>query len=105
MTRASVGEWVDPNPPPPPPPPDIPVVPFGTVLTRLLVAGGIEGLQTLLTVLTEAEVPEGEEPPALRLLNALEGIAPDDASARALLVAANFDPDVILRMEANPNGV
>lgn len=97
MARVPVpGEWVNPNPPPPP---DLFVVPFGTVLTRLLIAGGIEGVQTLLTTLAEIEVPEGEEPPALRLLNALEGIAPDDESARAILTAAGFDPDVILRAE------
>lgn len=87
-------EW---NPPVPPlPPPDVFVIPFGTVLTRLLVAGGLDGIQTLLTTLAAAEAPEGEEPPAVRLLNALEGIAPDDASARALIAQAGFDPDVIL---------
>ena len=87
-------EFSPPVPLPPPPPP--PIVSFGTIVARLLITGGLEGVQTLLAVLDDADAPPGEEPPVVRLLNALDGIYPDDPSARALLAAAGFDPDVIL---------
>lgn len=81
-------EWTAPYPAPPPPPE--PIVPFGTVLTRIIMLGGLEAVAAVVSVLGEDEENAG------RLLNAIEGIYPTDQSARALLTAAQLDPDIIL---------
>lgn len=71
------------------PPPGPAYIPVPLVRERLEAAGKWADVASLL-------FQAGNEAMLLKLLTLAEGIAPDDAQARALIAAVGADPDAIL---------